>query len=124
MYDRVTTGDHHEMRLRTRWLHPRLEDAGIRVTTLLADTDLLPWVASIDMSECEAFLQAVMLSDGSSATNTISCNRSSLREAVQLAAYRCGWSTSTSADKPSEWGTGPRWRINLRHSRRNLRNPV
>lgn len=131
MYDRVTSADtksgpHHEIRIKMKWLRPRLEQAGLSVTTTLRNSpDLTAWVASLDADEVWAFLQAVWLSDGSTAhpvNGQISCGSEHLREAIQLAAYRCGYRSRVSNDGRGGWSTKDRLGVKLSHRGVNTRH--
>lgn len=121
MYDRITNKkDHHEIRLKTKWIRPILEDEGFNLEGVLAENSYLPrWVANLPLEECHAFLQAVWLADGTTTwpnSSYIACGRAALREAIQIAAYRCGkLSYITNADK-SAWSTKDRLGVKIKRS--------
>lgn len=121
MYDRVTTmtgrGPHHEMRIKARWLRSRLETAGLRVSTTLAQcAELERWIMGLTLDEVEDFLRAVYLADGDTAhpeQKRITCEHPETQRAVQLAAYRLGVRAYVKHSAPSEWGTKPRALIRM-----------
>lgn len=111
MYDRITAnGDkHHELRIRARWLRPRLEAAGLAVGGLLKDSaDLHRWVACLPLDELRAFFAACWLAGGSLGHKSLSCGSANLRQALTLAAYRLGVVAYTVNYGMSEWSTKDR----------------
>jgi DNA polymerase I-like protein with 3'-5' exonuclease and polymerase domains len=119
MYDRLTTEDHHEIRLRTKWLRPRLEADGLDLNSglLKNSPSLIPWVLSLSPRETLQFLTSVWLADGRTGypkSPTISCGSPVLQEAIRIAAYRCGWTTSVLHAGPGQWSTKDRQIISLR----------
>jgi len=104
--------DMHEIGLRARWLHPRLEAAGLRADPLLRTSrSLLPWVLSLSLPELRAFFSAVWLADGSTAhpqNKHISCESEPLRDALQYCGYVLGLRSRVTEDAPGGWSTGPR----------------
>lgn len=124
MYDRITNEkDHHEIRLRTRWLRSRLESSGLSLrpdSSLRHHPGLTTWVLSLSTREVAQFFRAVWLADGRVGYPTnpqISCGNPVVQEAVRLAAYRLGRSTSISIAPPGEWGTQSREVIGIKGSR-------
>lgn len=120
MYDRITAdtgrGPHHEMRIRTRWLRPRLESEGLTVTSVLARCEgLAAWVMRQDMAAVRDFFTAVYLSDGNTSRNElkITCEHPETQRAIQLAAYRLGYRAYVRYDPASKWGTKPRAYVRL-----------
>ena len=123
-------GTFYEIRLKTRWLRPRLEEAGLYVENegeVLRDSrTLIPWILSLTAAEVRAFLQAVYLADGATAhpeNRAISCSSPVLREVLQLAAYRCGnRSKVLSVEKGSSWAVKPRSLVKLNNDRAGIRD--
>lgn len=123
-------GTFYEIRLKTRWLRPRLEEAGLYVENegeVLRDSrTLIPWILSLTAAEVRAFLQAVYLADGATAhpeNRAISCSSPVLREVLQLAAYRCGnRSKVLSVEKGSSWAVKPRSLVKLNNDRVGIRD--
>jgi DNA polymerase I-like protein with 3'-5' exonuclease and polymerase domains len=116
MYDRITDGkDHHEMRISTRWLRPRLEAAGLSANPLLRTSGtLMQWVMSLSLTELRAFFAAVWLADGNTshpASRHISCSSQSLREVLQYAGYRLGYRSHITKDGPGGWSNGERYGV-------------
>lgn len=128
MYDRITNGDdHHEIRIKARWLRPALANLGLS-TDPRNDPELPRWVAAIDLHDCHSFLQAVWLADGSTAhpqNQKITCDSEALREAIQIAAYRCGRLSYITNDGQGEWSTKDRIGVKMKRavvSTRSLRH--
>lgn len=111
-YDRLTTATHHEIRLRTRWLRPRLEAAGLAADPLLRTSESLwRWVLTLSVDELRAFLSAVWLADGSTAhpqNKKICAESEPLRRALQYAGYRLGCQSRMSNDGMGGWSTKDR----------------
>ena len=120
------TGTVHEIRIKTRYLRPRLSDAGIRVVTSLKDSeDLVNWVSSIPLNELRAFFQAAFLCDGTTAVSQhkiIACQTSNLRTVFQIAGYRLGYVSKVFECAPSEWSNGVRYSVRFRKAKFGLRN--
>lgn len=118
MYDRITAetkrGSHHEMRVKTKWLRPLLEKAGLNVesgSTLNKSSSLEAWAVSLTTEESREFLKAIWLADGCTAvdsTVSITMDSPELIKAVRIAAYKVGRRVSIRQIKASEWGTKPR----------------
>lgn len=109
MYVRNTKATYHEIRIRTKWLRPRLEAAGIGVRPHLTDSpDLLMWVLGLSYRECAAFLRAAYLGDGRRSAvgpQTMVAQRAAARDAIRLAAYRLGVRTSVTSYPSTGWGS-------------------
>jgi hypothetical protein len=112
MYDRLTrpvareikpghelapVTDHHEIRIKARWLRPRLEAAGLGGDGLvLKDSpSLFAWVAGLPADELRAFFAACWLADGTlwqkGRRKSLSCGSANLRQVLALAACRLGF---------------------------------
>lgn len=109
MYDRIPKGSAtcHELRVRARWLSPRLKKAGLKPDPHLSDDqNLSTWVMSLTPRECAAFLRAAQMGDGTassqSCTQRITTSRAATAQAFQIAAYRLGLRTRLAHVK----GTG------------------
>lgn len=122
IYDRITVGDHHEIRLSARWLRPRLLEAGFvfdQEGQLLRTHDhLSEWILGTSDVECAAFLRAVWLADGGTSSvrlsgKRISCESTQLAEALQIASYRCGYLSRIVTHAPGQWSTKDRTAIDL-----------
>jgi DNA polymerase I-like protein with 3'-5' exonuclease and polymerase domains len=121
MYDRITqSGDlHHEIRLNTRWVRPILEAVGLVPDdgeVLRLHPNLTSWVSTLSHDETDAFLRSVWLADGSTAhpqNKKISCASKPLRDAIKLAAYRLGWVSHTTVDRPGGWSSMPRLGVKM-----------
>ena len=119
MYDRVTAGDHHELRIRTRWLRPRLVSAGLTAEpwTLLRESgSLYRWAARLPLDELRAFFAACWLSDGDSGNRRMSCGSVNLRAVLSMAACRLGAIARVYVDPPGQWSTGPRPGLSFRRA--------
>lgn len=101
--------DHHEIRLKARWLRPLLEDeiGYLPEGRHLRDAESLHhWAATIPLSELRAFFAACWLSDGCVPSDgrkpqTLSCGSGNLRRVLILAAYRLGYvTTEHQPDRP------------------------
>lgn len=122
-------GTFYEIRLKARWLRPRLESAGLYVESageVLRDSPtLIKWVLSLSTSEARAFLQAVYLADGATAypeNRAISCSSPVLRDVLQIAAYRCGnRSKIVPVAKGNSWAVKPRAIVKMNNSRAGIR---
>lgn len=112
MYDRVTTGDHHELRLSARWLRPQLSGFTLPGAGLRCAPELHTWAARLPLDELQSFLSVVWLADGHG--QTLSCGNPALADVVSLAAYRLGWVARHADHAPGGWGTKPRHTIALR----------
>lgn len=94
--------DMHEIRIKTRWLRPLLEDeiGYLPEGQHLRDAESLKhWVATIPLLELRAFFAACWLSDGcvpkdGRKPQTLSCGSENLRRVLALAAYRLGYVTT------------------------------
>lgn len=126
MYDRVTNGlDHHELRIKARWLRPQLEAAGLRPGELLKESaDLHRWVAELPLDELRAFFAACWLADGSLAGKMISCGSANLREVLALAAYRLGVVAYTVNTGQGGWSTKDRLILRFRQPVVTVRKSV
>lgn len=120
----------HEIRIKARWLRPRLADAGlfIKPGTVLKDSpNLVSWVRGLSINESAAFLYAVYLADGSTSqprNKVISCSSIQLRESLQIAGYRCGLlSTVNEVPKGNSWAVKQRMNVVFRQPRLFLRSP-
>lgn len=122
MYDRIKTGDHHELRIRSRWLRSRLDAAGLVPGVLLRESaSLHRWAATLPDDELRAFFAACWLADGGFAgadrlmgNHHMSCSSANLRGVLTLAAYRLGVIAHEVAAKPSEWSVKPRYSLMFR----------
>jgi DNA polymerase I-like protein with 3'-5' exonuclease and polymerase domains len=132
MYDlrRSTTNGNavHEIRIKARWLRPRLDAAGIRVSKNLKDSpDLIFWVSRLPMNELRAFFSAAFLCDGSTAIRNhkiISSQNKNTRDAFRVAGYRLGYISTEKSTSPSEWSSGDCYFIRFKKAVKNLRNVV
>lgn len=116
MFDRISNGaDHHEIGIRSRWLRPRLESAGLAADPLLRTSEtLLPWVMTLSLPELHAFFSSVWLADGTTAYpqhKNISCGSPQLRTALQYAGYRLGLRSRITIQKPGVWSNGERYGV-------------
>lgn len=113
MYDRVLDrpgdNENHEMRLKTRWLRPRLAKAGIDgAEHLTANPNLVSWVLGLSERECAAFLTAAYLGDGiadPAGGQRMIAQREQARHALMVAAYRLGVRCTRRSVPPTGWGT-------------------
>lgn len=101
MYDtsrEYATGIVHEIRIKTRWLRPRLVDAGLVFDTSLKDSPaLVSWVSDLPINELRAFLKAAFLCDGSTSVanqKILTSQSENTRTAFQIAGYRLGYGSS------------------------------
>jgi DNA polymerase I-like protein with 3'-5' exonuclease and polymerase domains len=91
--------DHHEIRIKARWLRPELKAAGLFLpegTHLRDCASLWAWVAALPLNELRAFFTAAWLADGQPfhASHRMSCGSKNLRRVLTLAAYRLGYVTT------------------------------
>lgn len=113
MYDRVLDrpgdNENHEMRLKTRWLRPRLAKAGLDgAEHLTANPNLVSWVLGLSERECAAFLTAAYLGDGiadPAGGQRMIAQREQARHALMVAAYRLGVRCTRRSVPPTGWGT-------------------
>ena len=113
MYDRVLDrpgdNENHEMRLKTRWLRPRLAKAGLDgAEHLTANPSLVSWVLGLSERECAAFLTAAYLGDGiadPAGGQRMIAQREQARHALMVAAYRLGVRCTRRSVPPTGWGT-------------------
>lgn len=129
MYDRITKSGvrHHEIRLKTRWLRPVLDGLGLRNDRPAEDPNLPRWVSSLPLRDCHAFLQAVWLADGSTShpqNQKIACQHEPLREAIQIAAYRCGKVSHITNDGIAGWATKDRLGVKMKRPTAHTRNLI
>lgn len=118
--DRITTqGDrHHEIRLRARWLRPRLRVAGLAPGELLKESSTLHrWVSGLPLDELRAFFSACWLADGSTYQKVISCGSKNLRAVLLLAAYRLGYVGQLTNEGRGGWSTKDRLGLRFRSAR-------
>lgn len=122
MYDRLLPAaktrasvDAHEVRLKTRWLRPRLREFGLdSAPHLTANENLTTWVLGLTERECAAFLHAAYLGDGCSNTvyaQKMIAQRAAARDAIRIAAYRLGVRTGVRVYPPTGWGTEDQFNV-------------
>ena len=133
MYDRITTdtssGPHHEIRINTRWLRPRLESSGLemhRGDLLKEHPRLLDWVMGLPLNELRAFFTAVWLSDGSTAhpqNKKITAGSANLRRCLRVAGYRLGLRSRETNDGLGGWSSRDRMGVRFSGSVVYSRSP-
>jgi len=132
MYDRsrpVSDSNNvlHELRIKARWLRPRLSSAGISMGGghLKDSLSLVSWISHLPLNEVSAFFGAAFLCDGSTAVDRhkiIASQSEVARLVFQIAGYRLGYSSSVFEMPPSEWSNGNRFSVRFKNPVFGLRN--